>query len=417
VSRLEEGLYYEKVFSPVKVTVLKRRRELDGKTGKPKRQSWRQARRGDLTLILEGENGEKLKVEGTRLVSRVLSYLQPYTELDISEMKSLPREELQKLLDDAMAKVKKEKKEVKALFDEKGNLEGVASTMHKQISWKQIRKIIEKAVQEVCGEVVQPEGAEHPFRWSYRVPIKSADASAWIGVHAGNNIIKGRSGVHVWSRWRTEREEVDRGGIKRPACLNWCGMWQAPLQFFGIDAKRLNNIYKVIGEENVKALKLTQFHINPDMIQFEREVKRQLKSMVKAMEKMRIVIDDSIHTPLKMSEMEAILEAYRRKAGIPKYVIEQALEHVKQMGPNFETVWGFSNAVSWVRTHGEFKNFSICKPVEDRELTRKLENIAGEVLSLTPTIKDFHEKVGEITLERLLPGEKNLEIEVRASQL
>jgi len=411
MANVEEGVYYEKLFSPVKIEVRKATRKVDDK-GKPVRRSWAQARRGELTLTLEDQNGEKLKVEGTSLVSRVLGYLQPYTSLSsVSEIKDKPETEMQEILANALVKVKEKGKQIKGLFDKKGNLCGIASTIHKQISWQQVRNIIETAVKEVCGKVVQPEGSQHPFRWSYQVPVANKEVSAWIGVHGGNNLIQGRSGIHVWSRWRNEREETDRGGIRRPACLNWCGMWQAPLQFFKIDASRLDNIYKVLGAENVEALKLAQFHINPDMQKFSEEVKTQLKSMVKAMKKMRVVIDQSINSPLSFSEMAAILEAYSRKAGIPEYVVEQIMNHAKEMGQ--ETIWGFSNAVSWVRTHGEFKNFAICKPVEDRELTRKLENIAGEVLSLTPTINDIHKRVGEITLERLLPAESK-EIEVRA---
>lgn len=42
------------------------------------------------------------------------------------------------------------------------------------------------------------------------------------------------------------------------------------------------------------------------------------------------------------------------------------------------------------------------KSVEDRDLTWRLEKIAGEVLSLTPTINDIHKKHGDITLEFLV---------------
>jgi len=398
----EEGMYYEKMFSPVSIKLVKVKRDPEQK------RSWDEARKGEISLILEDQNGEKLKVEGNRLVGRVLGYLKSYTGLGISDMKEMPAEELQQLLDKTCVKVRNEKKQFKALFDENGKLSGIVSTIHKQISWKKVREIVEKAVQEVCGQVVQPEGTDHPFRWSYHVPVEAENqsVSAWVGVHAGNNIINGRSGVHIWSRWRTERAESE-GGIQRPACLNWCGMWMAPLQFFGIDTRRMDNIYKVLGAENVENLKLAQFHISPDMEEFAKEVKGQLKGMVKSMKKMKVVIDESIHSPLSRKEMEAILEAYRRKLNLPKYVIEQILDQVRA-----ETVWGFSQAVSWVRTHGEFKEFKICKPVEDRDLTRKLENMAGEVLSLTPTINDLHRKVGEITLEKLLPGE-SVEVLVR----
>lgn len=384
----EEGMYYERVMSPVKIRVIA--------IEHPKKRTWKQAQEGNIKLVLEDKKGQTMEVKGRRLVSRVLGYLQPFTNLSRSELKELPSSKLEAVVEKALGK---SNKEIKGLYNGQGELCGVASNIHKQISWKQIRDILEKAMQEVCGQVVSPQGEGHPFKWNYQIPIKNKNVSAWVGVHAGNNIIHGRSGVHISSRWRTEREGSS-GGVKRPACLNWCGMWQMPLNFFGINTKRLDNIYKVLGQENVEALKLAQYHIRPDMAKFAEKVKTQLATMVKAVEAMQVVIDKSIHSPLKRAEMEAILEAYSEKANLPNYVVKQILEHIEE-----ETVWGFSQAVSWVRTHGEFKQFRICKPVEDRELTRKLENIAGEVLSLTPTINDFHKKVGDITLEKLLPKE------------
>lgn len=384
----EIGTYYERVFAPEKVRVI----PIEQKTGE--KRTWEQAREGNLKLVLEDKNGQTMEVKGTRLVGRVLMYLQPFCNMALSDLKELPADQLQVVLDDAMPKFGKQ---IKGLFDDEGHLMGVASTMHKQIPWSEIRKIIEQAVKDVCGEVIS-SGTESSFRWNYGIPLKNKNVSAWIGVHAGNNIIQGRSGVHLWSRFRTERE--GNGGTGAPACLNWCGMWQAPLKWFNVELKRLNNLYKVIGAEKVEALQLSQFHIKPDMGKFAESVKDQLAKMVKAVEAMQVVIDKSIHSPLKRSEMKAILEAYRQRTNIPEYVIKQIHE---QMEKEEESVWGFSQAVSWVRTHGNFKQFRICKDVEDRELTRRLENIAGEVLSLTPTINDIHKKHGDITLDFLIP--------------
>lgn len=391
----EEGTFYERVFSPSRIKVL-------GLERKEEKRTWEEARRGGLKLEITDERGATIEVEGTRLVSRVLQYLRPFTSMKDAGLRALKQvkpSKLEKMLNKAL---KKSKKEMKFLFDDEGNLRGIASTMHQQISWKRVREIIQSAVSEVCGSVQQPESyghfdADHPFRWTYKLPLDNENVSAWVGVHAGNNIIKGRSGIHVWSRWRTERG----GGVKRPACLNWCGMWELPLKWFNIDVERLDNIYKVLGEEQVEALKLAQFHIKPNLESFKQNVKEQLAKMVKSVEALQPIIDQSIHSPLNKQEMEAILTAYEARVHLPKYIVKQILEHVEE-----ETVWGFSQAISWVRTHGKFKMFRICKPIEDRQLTKTLENIAGEVLSLTPTINDFHEKVGDITLERLLPKEK-----------
>jgi hypothetical protein len=279
--------------------------------------------------------------------------------------------------------------------------------MHEQVSWTKVREVVESAIREVTGDVSKPDrDAELPFKWTYGLPVANENVSGWVGVHAGNNIIKGHSAIKVFSRWRTERFD-DRGGVRRPACLNWCGMWQFPEQFFNVPMKRLNSIAKIVGKEEVKNIAMLQFHIKPDMEAFKNELKTGLASMIKTMEKIQPVIDTSIHSFLSKVEMENILLAYQTKGKsyIPDYIVEQVMAHVEE-----ETVWGFSQAVSWVRTHGDFKfvtsSNAMFRPVEDRDLTWRLENIAGEVLSLTPTINDIHKKHGEITLEFLVGQEQ-----------
>jgi hypothetical protein len=402
---VDEGTFYEKVFCPSRIRVLGLEKPQDRK------RTWEEARQGNLKLEIADERGATIEVEGTRLVSRVLQYLRPYTKMadaKLSELREVEPSRLEKILNKAL---KKSKKEIKFLFDDQSNLRGIASTMHEQISWSKVREIIEGAVKEVCGQVEQPKSfghfdAEHPFKWTYKLPLKNENVSAYVGVHAGNNIIKGRSGIHLWSKFRTERE----GSGGAPACLNWCGMWSLPLKWFNIDTQRLNNITSMIGAEKVQTLKMAQFHIKPNMEKFQAEVTDQLAGMVKAVEAIKVVINKSVQSPLSKSEMRAILTAYQNKMNLPNYIIKQILDNVKE-----ETVWAFSNAISWVRTHGDFKQFRICKPVEDRPLTRSLENIAGEVLSLTPTINDFHGKVGEITLDRLVLPKQEQEAVVQAT--
>lgn len=386
----EEGLYYERVFGPEKVRVMFR--EKDGKQEIDK-------------LVFEDKNGQTLEVSGKRLISRVLMYYAKYTEFkNVSELRKLAPNILESVLNEA---IPKRNKDLKALYDDQGRLCGIASTIHEQISWAKIREIIEGIVKELTGQVIKPESYEHPFKWSYKVPSKNPNVSSWIGVHAGNNIIQGKSGIRIFSRFRTEREGP--GGA--PACLNWCGMWQVPQQFFNIEVKRLNNIVKYLGAENVENINLLQFHLKGSSEELKEELHEGIAKLVKAMEKITPVIDKSIHSPLSKAEMENILLAYqtRSKSYLPDYIVEQILEHVEE-----ETVWGFSQAVSWVRTHGKFKftesTHPMFKDVEDRELTWRLEAIAGEVLSLTPTINDIHKKYGEITLEFLVGEEKAKQI-------
>jgi len=386
----EEGMYYERVFGPEKVRVMFKEKDGEQEIAK---------------LVFEDKNGQTLEVSDRRLISRCLMYYAKYTEFkNISELRKLAPNILESVLNEA---IPKRNKELKALYDDEGRLCGIASTIHEQISWKKIREMIEETVRELTGQVVKPENYEHPFKWSYKVPSKNPNVSSWVGVHAGNNIIKGKSGIRVFSRFRTERE----GSGGRPACLNWCGMWQVPQQFFNLDIKRLDNIVKYVGAENVENINLLQFHLKGSSEELKQELSEGIAKLIKAMEKITPVIDKSIHSPLSRAEMENILLAYQSRARsfLPDYIIEQILEHVEE-----ETVWGFSQAVSWVRTHGKFKftesTHPMFKDVEDRELTWRLEQIAGEVLSLTPTINDIHKKFGEITLEFLVGEEKAKEI-------
>ena len=63
------------------------------------------------------------------------------------------------------------------------------------------------------------------------------------------------------------------------------------------------------------------------------------------------------------------------------------------------TVWGFSQAISYVRTHGEIRGR---KGREQKELTWVLERLAGEILSIAKILQDFHAKAGPITYAKLL---------------
>ena len=389
---LEEGMYYERVFSPSKCRVMFNERQQLAK------------------IILEDQNGQSLEVADKRLVSRVLMYLAKYTAFgNVAALRELEPDVLQAALNIA---IEKRGKDLKAMYDDEGKVCGIASTMHEQVSWAKVREIVESVIKEVTGEeVVQPKNYAHDFKWAYQVPVKNKNVSSWVGVHAGNNIIKGHSSIRVFGRFRTEREEGQGGGVKRPACLNWCGMWQFPEQFFKVDVKRLNNIVKIIGAENVKNFSLAQFHLKPDLEEFKKHLETGINNMVEAMKKVTPVIDKSIHSPLRRAEMENILRAYQTKGNsyVPDYVVDMIMEHVED-----ETVWGFSQAVSWCRTHGQYKFSSSTHPMfkerEDKDLTWRLENIAGEVLSLTPTINDIHKKHGPMTLDFLVGKEKAAEV-------
>jgi len=373
----EEGTYYERVFSPEKVKVEKIDKIVQ--------------------LTLTDRQGYKLVVVGGRLVRIVCRLLRPWTPFTkASEVYGL-RETPSKLESVLQRALIKSKRGFKAMFDDKGNLVGVASEIHKQISWKEVRGLVEGAIKKTFGIVTVPEGSSaHPNKWTYRMPVKDDWMSAWVTVSAGNNIVKGKSGIRVWSRFRT-----DKGRFKRPACLNWCGMWEVPLNFFGVKTERLGEI------QGIELLNMQQFHL-ANAIQNEAEFQQQLINKMEGMKKVikkgiLPIIKQSRRIEISKSEMEGILEAYQGKLALPKYIVKQILKHVEE-----ETVWGFSQAVSWVRTHGEFDEKRSKLPREERRLTQNLENIAGEVLSIAPTIEKLHKVLGKrkITARVLVNPEK-----------
>jgi hypothetical protein len=376
----KEGTFYEKVFSPQKVEVF---RDIVGtQSGKTAvGQQPPKKLRFETRLVLSDKNGHKLEVKGRRLVHRVMQYLQPWTSFGsvgkLAELEETP----DKLQDTLTRAAKKAKRQLKTYFDDAGQLHGIASEIHQQISWAKIREVVQGAVKKAYHVVAEPDQTmpTEPNKWTYKMPVKDKNnnVSAYVTVDGGNNIIKGRSGIRVYTRLRT-----DRGGPGgAPACLNWCGMWMVPLQFFGVKTERLG-----LKDTEDAQLNMLEIHLKStaeDMNEIEAILAAKMKSMAKVVEKhMLPLIEESRKVALTKKEMNAILEAYSEKVHLPKYIVEQILDNVEE-----NTVWGFSNAVSWVRTHGQFDERRSQLPREQRPLTQILESIAGEVMSITPTIK------------------------------
>jgi hypothetical protein len=157
-------------------------------------------------------------------------------------------------------------------------------------------------------------------------------------------------------------------------------MWSVPLEFFGIRTERLG-----IKENEETQMNMLEIHLKSTaqgMDEIEALLATKMKSMAKTVEKYMLpLIEESRQVKLTKREMAAILNAYSEKVHLPEYIIEAVLDAVEE-----NTVWGFSNAVSWVRTHGQFDERRATLPREQRPLTQTLENIAGEVLSITRTI-------------------------------
>jgi hypothetical protein len=288
------------------------------------------------------------------------------------------------------------RKEPLKLLVSNGIVVSVVSPRHKQFSLEETRSQIQKAIAKVIGQVKMEQLGTHTL---FRLPIDNKYVSAWLRIMPGNNLAKGPSAIHFSSTFRTEYDTKTKG--KAPACLNWANVWTVPQTLFNVKGKRLHDLASEIGADTVGILTGRNIHtLNKAGIDVEN-FQAYVNGLMKAVPAMNRVIEDSIHTPLKKPEMTAILAAYGEKVGLPRYLQKDIMDEVEE-----ETVWGLSQAVSYVRTHNEYRGIVDSKgePMHDREdvrITRVLENIAGEVYSISPMIKDLQSKEGEITYKVL----------------
>lgn len=402
---LEEGMFYEKAFAPIFAKLKTEKMTFYNLKGEPVEKNIR-------VLTLSDINEEEMTVVGNKLITRVCYYLRKKTEFKglhtCKPMTDLEDKELEEVLQSALDDAEEDGDPInlKFLLDHQDELVSIVSTKHEQISWAKLREVIERPIKDEFGELRVEEFGTG--RYSYRVPIdnKDGDVSAWVGLDVGNNKKMGRSGIRIFTRFRTEK---GRGGV--PACLNWANLWQEPLAFFNVPVVRL---HESIDKALVKSLNMQEVHLTntaQGLEELEQQVRETLPQMKKAIEEyIPKFITASKEVALTVKEMDAILEAYSVKVQLPQYIRAQIIEIAKWQ-KQFN-VWGFSNAVSWVRTHGEIRKSK--NDHENHSVVRNLESVAGEILSLTPTIKALKEKVGTITLKTLIKPQKETVVAMEA---
>lgn len=374
----QEGLFYERVFGPERVEV-----RVDPKDPKGKRRI--------ITLI--DALGESLTVRDRHAQRRLYIYLGQPLGLKFGEISAKQPPEIQEQR--LNQSLQKKPRELKFLFDEHGDCVGVSSRLHKQISWAQISEAVEKAVIDVFGYVKKSYQRENVA--SFEMPVDSKYVSLHANVDAGNNLIKGRSAIRISTRIRTEYDTASGGS--RPACHNWANVWTAQLmEWFNVPLRSLEA--EIPQEELAAIIPASSFEIHIDSTDISPKVFVDAFKKLKKVAETTITerVEASLQATLDIEEMREILVAYAVMKNLPKYAIDLVLESVHE-----ETVWGLSQAISWVRTHAELKGKL---DREERRIVHVLENIAGEMISLTPTIREFHDKVGLITFERLLGKKK-----------
>jgi hypothetical protein len=368
-TKQQEPQIYEKVCSPIKF-------------------EWKREENGTESVTIFDDQGNTITVTDPHALTR-LHYLFSFG-ISLSKLKALDPTAKNEIFN----KYAKEKpRKLKIIFGPDHKPISVTSDVHQTIRWSDIRREIEEAIKETCGG--KTETVELGPQIAYRLPVENKYVSAWINIDPGNNLVKGRSAIYISTRFRTEYDTASKG--TRPPCMNWANLWQVPVQLFGAEKEKLTTIYNIIGEDKAKNLAFRLVHITATGKLDKEKFKEDLKKFVESVEAIRIVIDKAVESPLSKAEMKAILDAYDKKVKLAKYIKEQIMNNVQE-----ETVWGFVQAISMVRTHGQLK-LKGDKDPEFSGIVRKLENIAGEVLSLCPAIASIKKQVGTITLETLIP--------------
>jgi hypothetical protein len=280
---------------------------------------------------------------------------------------------------------KGELKSFEIIYYPDGSVDAITTTQHKQIGYSEVMNTVKETVEEVFGQAkFFDRGLERVA--TYLLPTSSQYVNSWVGIDAGVNKPKGRCAVYVYTRFEVTWTGQDG---KQTPCHNWA-YWTKPANFFGIDLNRIPGIdkYPVLNNLTTKAIHTKGTEIKKDeLITTLNEIKEAVKGIDP-------IIEDAMNAPLHKDEMKAILMAYEESIGLPKYISEQIVMNVVDMN-----LWGLSNAVSWVRTHGEFKEGKI-ENREAKPIIGKLENIAGELLTLGPAIKAIKAKIKGHTITK-----------------
>jgi len=371
----EDGIYQESLIRPVQI--------LEDKE--------------DSFTTLVGDDGRRVKVEKRGARSSVYLYLRGKHKLKRPEVWDLDPEKRSDLLTRNLKEYEEDGKArtFKLIFADDGSIDAVVTDQHKQIPYSDIKGIVEEAIREAVPDAqFYDRGIER--YWTYSLPVHSNYVRSYVGIDAGVNKPKGRCAVYIYTRF--EVVYAGKEGQRAP-CHNWA-YWFRPAKFFGIDLNKMPipEPYRKLDDLSAKAVHVQGTEIQKD------DIKTAIKTIMDSADIIDPIIEDAMNVRLDKKEMEAILSAYEETVGLPKYLKEMIMENVEDMD-----LWGLSNAVSWVRTHGELKKGQV-ENREERPIISRLENIAGELMTLGPAVREIKKRIPghKITADILLKPEEAL---------
>jgi len=357
-----DGLFQELVIEPIKIS---------------------EARNDKETTVI-GKDGREIPIEKRGARSSLYLYLlgNKMSRPEIWAMKPSERAK-------ALTAVLLEKpRTFKLILTSDDKVDAVVTDQHKQIAYSEVAKAVQDVIQDVVPNAeFFDRGLDRYF--TYSLPIESKYVKSYVGIDAGINKPHGRCAVYVYTRMEVNWTGQD--GTRVP-CHNWA-FWGRPSKFFNID---LNNI-GIPPIEKLGSLSSKAVHVQGTKIDSE-ELTGAIKKILESADVIDPIIEDAMRVPITFDDVKAILEAYKDTVGLPDYAVEEIQNHIIDYD-----VWGLSNAVSWFRTHGELKK-SKTENREARPIIFTLENIAGELLTLGPAIRELKSRLpdAKITKEALL---------------
>jgi hypothetical protein len=314
-----------------------------------------------------------------------------YDKKHLHQLLQLSSEEKTKTINDFL---KQKPKKFKLQFDSNGEVAFVVSGRFQQIAWNKVKTAVNTAI--IKTYKVMPETFDRlPNAWNYKMPLKHQNLDFWYEVYAGRNLgSQSKRTLTITVRTRTI---APLKGMEAP-CLNW-SVWKPISNWFNISTRHILNVVP-----SIKGLITKSIHVKRGEDKIDvKELTTAFKQQAKALEESTKVIDDYVHTELDKDEIQAIIEMYALTKHLPKYVIKDLPDLIKE-----PTIWGLSNAFSFFRTHCEYKKTK--KPREEVALTTTLEFIAGELMIVSPLIAELKKQVGKITKDLLLNPPKDFKL-------
>ena len=263
----------------------------------------------------------------------------------------------------------------------------VRSPKFEQVSWADVFEVVTKAIQKAFNSRETEFIGRGRNNWLFKIPVDHEWMDFWVGVYAGSNVgFAKRKSILISIHARTIKE---LRGMEAP-CFNWC-TFAATARWFGWDTSHIRAKLPKVKDLTTRAIHLTgQKKQKLDVKILADEFKKKMVAVQESLKE----LDKYIHYALTEDDLNAIIDAYKEAYHLPKYVIEDVKQLVKE-----PTVFGLSNAFSFFRTHCKYKR--VKAPREEADLTRRLDHIAGELIVLAPLIKTIKERFGKITKEIL----------------